>query len=209
MVLNDGSFGVHNPGFTTILLNDAETKILSQYPYAGFKANTVMGAPGTTGLKVTFTPQTTGLASYNWSFGDGATLSTNTGAAAVHTYTTTGLYTVILSATNSVGAGETLTRTNYINVVPAAPTPTFTATPAPGTYPSYPLTVSVTNTTASAGNYVNFTFYLNGTARGNAVSGVDAPSATFTMTTNGTYYIIETIAVGGSSTTTTSTYIVQ
>jgi PKD repeat protein len=209
MVLNDGSFGVHNPTFIPLLLSDAETKVLSQYPYAGFKANTVMGAPGTTGLKVTFTPQNTGLASYNWSFGDGATLSTNTGAAVVHTYTATGLYPVILSATDSVGTSETLLRTNYINVVQAAPTPAFSATPPAGTYPSYPLTVSVTNTTASPGNYVNFTFYLNGTSRGNAVYGVDAPSATYTMSTNGTYYIIETIGVGGSSVTTTSSYIVQ
>lgn len=207
-VFSDGSFGVHNPTFIPLLLSDAETKILSQYPIAGFKANTVIGAPGASGLNITFTAQTPGLSSYSWNFGDGNTVSV-TSSIVSHAYTATGQYTVILSATNSLGVGETLIRTNYITVVQAAPTPTFTMTPPAGTYPSYPLTVSVTNTTASTGNYVNITFYLNGTGRGNSVYGVDAPNATYTITTNGTYYVIETIGVAGSSTTTTSMLTVQ
>jgi PKD repeat protein len=176
---------------------------LSQYPIAGFKASTTLGTPGSTGLKVTFTPQGTGLTGYNWSFGDG---HTSTAASPVNYYTNLGVYTVILTATNSVGATETLMRTNYITVVPPAPTPTFTISPTSGTHP---LTVTATNTTASTGNYVSIVFYNGAITRANSVYGVVGLGASYTITNAGTYNIVETIGVQGATATATNTITVN
>ncbi|MBK9017838.1 MAG: PKD domain-containing protein [Saprospiraceae bacterium] len=51
-------------------------------------------------LTVTFTNTSTGADSYSWDFGDG---STATEANPVHTYASSGLYTVVLTATNANG----------------------------------------------------------------------------------------------------------
>jgi PKD repeat protein len=203
MVANDGSFGVHNPTFIPLLLSDAETKILSQYPIAAFKASTTLGTTNASGLKVTFTSLGTGITGYGWSFGDG---NTSTSANPVNYYTNTGVYTVILTATNSVNATETLMRTNYITVVPAAPTPSFTVTPSSGTHP---LTVNLTNTASSTGNYLSLVVYAGTVTRANGIYGVVAPTATCTLTNAGTYNIVETIGVAGATSTVTNTVIVN
>ena len=68
---------------------------------------------GTAPLAVAFTDTSiNGPTSWNWNFGDG---STNTTRNPVHTYTSTGIYTVALNATNSLGS-NLFTRTNYVTV---------------------------------------------------------------------------------------------
>jgi PKD repeat protein len=203
MVFSDGSFGVHNPTLIPLLLSDAETKVLSQYPIAGFKANTVLGLAGSTGLKVTFSSLGTGLSGYNWSFGDG---NTSTLANPINYYQNVGTYTVTLTATNSLGVTETLVRTNYITVVPPAPAASFTVTPMSG---AHPLTVNCANTAASTGNYLSIVIYNGTITRNSAVYGVVAPTATYTFTNAGTYPIVETISTAGASTTYTNTVTVQ
>jgi PKD repeat protein len=76
---------------------------------------------GSAPLAVAFTDSSmNGPTSWNWSFGDG---TTSTVQNPVHTYASSGTYTVALNATNSLGS-NLFTRTNYITV--SSPTTTST-----------------------------------------------------------------------------------
>ena len=187
MVRNDGSLGVHNPTFIPILLSDAETKVLGQYPVAGFTAKTVIGAPQ---LKVVFSNLGVGLTSYSWNFGDG---NTSTIANPTNTYANTGTYTVTFTGTTASGT-ETLVRSNYITVV-NLPTAGFTANPPTGG--THPVTVNFSNTSANAA-YYQWTFSLNSTNKlySNAVN----PSFTFTNASPAGYptVILKAYNAGGS-----------
>ncbi|HYW96199.1 MAG TPA: PKD domain-containing protein, partial [Bacteroidales bacterium] len=81
-------------------------------PVVSFKSDVVMGyAP----LTVTFTNSTDFATSYVWDFGDGS--STVADANPVHEYSTAGLYSVTLTATNEIG--ETVyTENDMIEVNP-------------------------------------------------------------------------------------------
>ncbi len=104
-------------------------------PVTAFTANTTAGlAP----LTVQFTDTSTGSpTSWAWTFGDGGTSTTQNPQ---HTYTTPGLYTVTLNATNEYGSDEEI-RTDYITVY-APVTAQFTANITGGTAP---LTVQFTD----------------------------------------------------------------
>lgn len=97
-------------------------------PVTAFTANTTAGlAP----LTVQFTDTSTGSpTSWNWTFGDGGTSSEQNPQ---HTYTTPGLYTVTLNATNEYGSDYEL-KTDYITVYGPV-TAQFTANITGGTAP--------------------------------------------------------------------------
>ena len=79
-------------------------------PVAAFTANQTSGVAS---LAVTFTDQSTNTpTSWSWNFGDS---TTSTVQSPSHTFTTAGVYTVALTATNSAG-NNTATYTNYISV---------------------------------------------------------------------------------------------
>lgn len=91
-------------------ISNAPFTITSPTPVAGFTANT-------TSLclygSASFTDQSTNSpTSWSWNFGDGGT---STLQNPNHMYTTAGVYTVSLTATNSYGS-DTKTMTNYITV---------------------------------------------------------------------------------------------
>ncbi|MBN2072152.1 MAG: PKD domain-containing protein [Candidatus Krumholzibacteriota bacterium] len=114
---NDGSYTV-TLTVTNSVGSDAETK--SGYitvspcvaPVAAFTGSPTSGdAP----LAVSFTDQSTGAASWSWTFGDGGT---STAQNPSHTYTSEGTYTVSLTVVNSCGSdGET--KSGYITVTEA------------------------------------------------------------------------------------------
>ena len=81
-------------------------------PAAAFTANVTEGnAP----LAVQFTDESTGnVTSWSWDFGDG---NTSTVQNPIHTYESTGNYSVTLTASNAFGT-STLTKPDYIRVVP-------------------------------------------------------------------------------------------
>lgn len=79
-------------------------------PVADFTATPLTG---TASLSVAFTDTSTNTpTSWAWNFGDGAT---STSQNPTHSYTTSGIYTVTLVATNATGS-DTKTRTGYITV---------------------------------------------------------------------------------------------
>ncbi|MBC7723892.1 MAG: PKD domain-containing protein [Burkholderiaceae bacterium] len=63
------------------------------------------------------------VASYAWTFGDGATA---TGSTATHTYAAAGNYPVVLTVTDNAGATNTQTRTVTVTAANIAPTAAFT-----------------------------------------------------------------------------------
>ena len=81
-----------------------------------FAANPRVGCPP---LDVNFTNFSTGnQLTYLWDFGDG---TTSTAQLPVHTYTTSGTFTVTLTVTDSAGCTSTLTKQAYVQTVnPAA-----------------------------------------------------------------------------------------
>jgi len=81
-----------------------------------------IGTPtsGTAPQTVTFTDTSTNSpTSWNWSFGDGS-LENSTARNPVHTYASTGIFTVTLNATNHAGS-DLFTRTNYITFISSTP----------------------------------------------------------------------------------------
>jgi len=103
---------------------------------AAFSANVTSGSAP---LAVLFTDSSTNTpTSWNWSFGDG-TYSTTQNPS--HTYSSGGIFTVALTATNA-GGSNTLTRAGYITVIGPKPIPDFSADVTSG---PAPLPVSFTD----------------------------------------------------------------
>ena len=184
MIYSDGSYGVHNPGYTTLLFNDAENKVLNYYPNAAFK---VKGNPyvatNASGASVAFTNCFAGATNFAWNFGDGQTTNTTvSGLSVTNKYALAGVYTVTLTATAN-GTNQTLSRTNYITIA-APPTVSFTS-PAPAQ------TNTVVNFDGSASTGVQnyrWTFYIPTGAVTNKVFNY-GPTAGYIFTNAGTYTV--------------------
>ncbi|WP_426573901.1 PKD domain-containing protein [Aquihabitans sp. McL0605] len=122
-------------GLVVLATNDSTRRYWTHYdPLGGPPAATApvaaFNSTPTTGdapLDVTFTDTSSNNpTSWAWQFGDGGT---STERNPVHTYTTPGTYTVSLQATNSAG-GNSVVKTNLINVGTAPPTTTPVTFPA-------------------------------------------------------------------------------
>ncbi|MEJ2719894.1 MAG: PKD domain-containing protein, partial [bacterium] len=85
------------------------TEATLQPPVAAFSGDPTAG---TAPLEVQFADESTGAATWSWSFGD---QGTSTAQNPSHTYTSPGTYTVSLTVTNAAGS-DTETKTNYITV---------------------------------------------------------------------------------------------
>jgi PKD repeat protein len=130
-----------------------------------------------------------------WSFGDDDTATTQN---VTHTYTSTGTFTVELTAYNSAGSNVSEV-SDYITVVKDATTPvtSFTADVMQG---SAPLTVQFTDTSENTPTSWLWSFGDGGE------STLENPSHTYA--TGGTYTVVLTAAnTGGSDTITRSGYI--
>ena len=150
-------------------------------------ATTVDGSPSTD-------PDGT-IATYAWTFGDGATAS---GVRASHTYAVSGAYSITLTVTDNVGAANSVTKS--VTVANAAPVASFTVTTsglsvsvngsgskdADGTIVSYAWTfgdgttatgVTPSHTYAAAGTYsLNLTVTDNAGAKGSTTQTVKVRS---------------------------------
>ena len=97
-------------------------QVVPSAPVADF---TVDVSSGVAPLNVNFTDISSGVpTSWSWDFGD---TGTSTEQHPSHTYTSPGLYTVTLTATNAQG-GDAIVKTDYINVLLPGSSVTFTPT---------------------------------------------------------------------------------
>ena len=112
----------------------------SQPPVANFSGNPTTGAAP---LAVAFTDSSSNSpTAWSWTFGD---TTTSTAQNPSHTYSSTGAYTVSLTAYNQYG-NNTNTKNNYINVG-NPPVANFSGTPTTG---GAPLTVSFTDSSTNS-----------------------------------------------------------
>lgn len=162
-------------------------------PVAAFNASTTSGAVP---LDVTFTDTSTGTPdTWAWTFGDGQTSTEQ--SPPVHTYSTTGVYSVTLTVTNASGSS---TATKTINAAIVCPTPvaSFTVNPTSGKKKqvAFQVTDSSTNlTTAGCNNTWSWNF---GDGSGN--SSLQNPPG-YKYNSAGTYLIQLTVSnLRGSST---------
>jgi PKD repeat protein len=178
--------------------SDTETKtgyITATTPPAPNAAFTGSPTSGLIPLAVNFTNQSTGnITSYNWSFGDGATSTTQSPS---HIYSTAGTYTVTLVAAGP-GGNDVEMKNNYITAtVPQPPVAAFTGSPTSGTRP---LTVNFTD--QSTGTISSWLWDFGDSGSSNAQN----PSHIYTS--DGTYTVILTVSgLGGNDSETKVNYI--
>lgn len=138
-------------------------------------------------LTVTFNATTTGT-TYSWNFGDGDSSAVED---PVHIYTAPGTYTVRLIVRNANGCSDTLTRTNYISILP--PTVTVAGLPRIGCAPLTILPVPTVTSTEPITSYL-WNFGDGGTS--------NSATPTYTYNTAGTYTVSLTIATASGCTAT-------
>ncbi len=201
------SYTYANAGIYTVMLtatNSAGNNTLTRTNYITVNAPapvanfTASPTSGVSPLSVTFTDTSTDSPnSWDWSFGDG---NTSTAQNPSYTYANAGIYTVVLTATNSAG-NNTLTRTNYITVNAPAPVANFTASPTSGVSP---LTVTFTDTSTDSPTSWDWELQ-NATVNWTQFSSVQNPSISFPA---GNYDIRLTASnLFGNNTTTKFQYI--
>ncbi len=163
---------------------------------------TASPASGCAPHEVTFTVNTsaTDITEYTWDFGDG-TITTVSTPTYTHTYNTSSIYDVTLTATNSTGCSNSVTQEDIVDVFSDV-TPQFSANNLNSC--AAPMTVSFTNT--STGNLSNVSFEWN-FGDGNT-STTENP--THTYDTPGSYDVSLTItnnSTGCSNMTVTPNFI--
>lgn len=185
-----GSTTLTIPSYITALTVPAPTVDFDQTPITGIYASITT---------ITFTNLTTGVGpiTYLWDFGDS---TTSTSENPTHVYSTSGTYTVTLTATNAGGSG-TKVKTNIINVSSAiVPVASFTLTPSVG---DIPLSVAFTNTTSENAVFNPYSWAWNFGDTNTSTSKNPSPN---TYSTKGTYTVSLTATnVAGSSTPATTT----
>lgn len=171
--------------------NEVSAPIPHDPPVAGLEADAVVGvAP----LTVNFVDRSSGAVSaWGWDFGDG------TGAdigSPQHTYSSPGNYSVTLAVTGP-GGDSSVTRTDYITVLPPAPVASFTASTRFGFVP-----LTVTFTCTSEGAIAERTWDFGGEATSAGTTAVH------TFASAGVYDVsLQVKGPGGSDTEVKSAFI--
>ena len=171
-------------------------------PVAGFSGNPLSG---TAPLTVQFSDQSTdNPTSWKWEYrkGYGGWTQFSTEQNPSYSFTSTGAYSIRLTAANAVGS-DSVTRNNYITVTaPHKPIAQFTGSPTSG---MAPLTVQFSD--QSTNSPTSWTWeYRKGYGGWTQFSSEQNPSYSFTST--GTYSIRLTAAnAGGSDSVTRNNYI--
>jgi PKD repeat protein len=184
-----------NKGYATVIINVGET--------GGPKVdiNTTPDPPtGTAPFTVYFDASGTdlgtecgGTATYSWNFGDG---TTGTGVTTSHTYTSNGIYTVVLTVTNStgnVGYGSVIITVGVAGKVNAVIE--ITPSSATGTAPfTVGLDASESTTSAVGASIIKYTWNFNDGSPivvHNEIPPI--PVTTHTYATAGTYLVKLTV----------------
>lgn len=139
---------------------------------------------------VTFTNSSSNATSYSWSFGDG---TTSTQASPSHVFTTSGSYTVTLTAINAGGSNQT-SQTVNVGTAVAAPVASFTYS---GANTFAPDNVSFTNTSTNATSY--------SWSWGDNTAASTTATASHVFTSAGVYTVTLTATNAGGSNSTSQT----
>lgn len=135
-----GTYAVKMYAANSSLCADSITKVayitVNQAPVADFTANNRTGCR--TPFVVGFSDISQGAVSWLWNFGDGSTSGQQN---PVKVYTQTGRFNVSLSIVSAQGCTTTVTKNNFISIVP--PVADFTADTTRG---CFPINVNFTNT---------------------------------------------------------------
>lgn len=155
-------------------------------PQAGFTATNRLSCSVPHAVTFNNTTVTGGNYSYLWEFGDG---TTSTVFSPVHTYQTSGIYTVRLTVTdNATGCTDVFTRNNYVDLTPKL---SFAVSDTTGCGPT---TFQFTNTTP--GNSSGWVWHFG---TGDSAT-VENPSYTYTTPGNYSVSLTATDATGCRST---------
>ena len=145
------------------------------------------------GMPVFFTGlSTVGVSAWDWDFGDG---TQGTGINPIHSYSSTGDYTVTLVATLTGGGTQTVVLTDYIHVNPVKAD--FTAFPRYGSLDVNPTGLPVQFTDASTGLPTSWLWDFGDFASGDNTSTLQSPAHTYANT--GIYTVQLTASNAGSS----------
>ncbi len=203
-----GSYGVGFSVFRTAATNLASsdsTDLIVTFlaetsgVVADFSADAASGAAP---LTVQFTDESTGSpTSWAWDF-DGDNVVDSTDQSPTFTFTTPGVYTVQLTATNAVSE-NTVTKTDLVTAI-GAPVVDFTATPTSG--PSA-LTVDFTDASSAAAEVAPDSWAWDFDNDGTVDSTLQNPQ--FTYGTPGTYAVTLTATNVAGSTSETKTGFVE
>jgi gliding motility-associated-like protein len=188
--LQNPSHTYTNPGTYTVKLIATNTNgcidSITHSNYITVYANPTISFSGTPlfacdpNLNVQFNSVVTGATLWQWDFGDGGTGNTQN---PLHTYTTNGVYTVTLIATDNHGCTSTLTKPNYVVVDPT--TADFSMTPTKG---CKPLNVQFTDQSDAYSYISTWSWnYGDGSPLGNG------PNPNHIYTDTGSYMIVLTI----------------
>ena len=152
------------------------TSLARDLPVTNFTGYPLYGNPP---LLVQFNDTSTGSpTSWNWSFGDG---NYSTERNATHIYGIPGVYTVVLTSTNTAGS-DSETRTNYITITDPTLTAGFTTDPNPSS-PGQ----SVTFTDTSTGTPTTWNWTFGDIGAGNTST---SQNPTHTYITAGNYTVL-------------------
>jgi PKD repeat protein len=186
--VSETAYMSENATVTNTLTKTGYINVTSAPPPAPIAAFTGTPLIVSAGLAVQFTDQSLNSpTSWIWAFGDG---NGNTQQNPSHVYSVVGNYTVNLTATNAQGS-NTLSKTNYIQVVPLAmPVASFTTNVTSG---GIPFAVQFTDTSSNMPTSWAWTFGDGG------ISALQNPSHTFASV--GNFTVTETAynAAGNSS----------
>ncbi len=186
-----------SPGAYSVVLTVSNSAGSSTTEQADFIV--VLGPPeaafevSVSGAAASFTNQSSGADSYGWDFGDGATSEEENPA---HTYTASGTYTVVLTASNACGFA---TSTQTVTVV-LPPTAAFSANTTSG---CAPLTVTFIN--ESSADATDFAWTFEG---GTPASSAE-PNPTVVFKEPGIYSVTLVASNTAGTSTSTMTITVQ